>query len=180
MFSNCFRGMMTTMPCRALRPLVLPFVLSALPAAAADNSISIIDTGGKANCTNVQVLSKPRVIVDCPANEVYNYCFTREWLDASGLLTGTMHYFSDPTHSDGAKVGWDSEQAFYHGVSRIETANGDLSLQEVGAWDGNSKNYAGLGTVVGGSGRFENATGEIGGYGNTNGAGITVGTICLE
>ncbi len=154
--------------------------LASLSASGADNGVSVVDTGGKANCTNFHFVTKPRVIVDCPADQIYDFCFTREVVDASGVLNGTMHYFSDPTHNDLSKVGWDPDQIVYYGIIKYETTDGDLITREVGIWDSKNKNYGGLGTVTEGTGRFANATGSIGGYGNTDGGGIASGTICLN
>jgi hypothetical protein len=154
--------------------------LTAFPANAADNGVSVMNNAGKASCMSVKFVTKPRMIVDCPDGEIYDFCFNRETVDASGLLTGTIKHFSDPTHKGLSKVGWDEDQIVYYIVTNMETADGDLMTREVGIWDGKNKNYSGLGTVTGGTGRFENATGSLSAYGNTDGGGIGVGTVCLN
>ena len=72
------------------------------------------------------------------------------------------------------------EQGFYHGILKWETAEGKVEMREVGAFDMKNGNYAGIGTVVGGTGRFENASGSTTTYGNGKSGGMTLGTVCLN
>ena len=167
-------------PCPVAVVLMTLLALTAPPARAADNGMSITTTTGAANCINVSTVAKNRTIVECPANQVYNFCFTRDIADLSGLLSGALTYLNDPSYAGRSGIGWDEDQAVYHGVLRWETDEGVLMTKEVGVSDSKNGNYAGLSTVTGGTGRFENATGSMVSYGNSASGGVSSGTICLN
>lgn len=141
---------------------------------------SAAHTDGRAGCTNVQVATGPRSIVDRPADERFTVCFTRETIDVSGQRDGKFHHVSDPTEADRSGIGWDPDLAVSSAIEKIETADGELDLRELGIWDKTNKNCAGAATVEGSTGRFKAATGSLTSIGNGDGNGLASGTIYLE
>jgi hypothetical protein len=171
MSAGRFLGSMRTLSFLAV--LALPWC-----ALAEVNVVSPMGSGDKANCQSVQATQEPRVIVDCPGDQVFDFCFTREMVDQAGIISGRMEYFSDPSKAGVLKDAPHQEQ--YHGVINIVTESGVLQMEEKGIWDSASKDWAGLSTVLGGTGDFEGATGKFASFGNTDGGGLVMGTICHQ
>ena len=151
-------------------------VAGASPAAAGDGIVSPMGNGQGANCRSVHAVLQKREIVDCPARQAYDFCFTREVVDRAGLLTGRMEFFSDPSKE--AKIEHAPGRLRFHGTVKVVTASGQLRKEENGILDTKSKDWAGLSTITGGTGDFEGATGSLASFGNANGTGLEIGTIC--
>ncbi len=148
------------------------------PAAAGDGIASPMGNSEAANCRSVHAVLQKRVIVDCPAGQAFDFCFTREVVDSAGLLTGRMEFFSDPSKE--AKIEHAPGQLRFYGTIKVVTASGELRKEENGILDIKSKDWAGLSTITGGTGDFEGATGNLASFGNVNGTGMQIGTICRE
>ena len=165
---------------RLLWPMLVTFFLAALAlpshTLAGDEIISPMGGGDKANCQSVHADLESRVIVDCPAGQVFDFCFTRKSVDRAGIITGRMEYFSDPSKE--TKLQHAPHQVQYNGAVKYVTESGVLRLEENGIWDSTSKDWVGLATISGGTGDFEGATGKLASFGNTHGAGMAIATIC--
>lgn len=147
-------------------------------ARAADEIISPMADADKANCQSVHAIQEERVIVDCPSDQKFNFCFTRKTVDRAGTITGQMEFFSDPTKEAGLQHA--PHQLQYGLVINLVTESGVLQMEENGIWDTESKDWAGLSTISGGTGDFEGATGQLATFGNTDAGGMVIGTICKE
>lgn len=156
------------------------FALAAQLAAAEGDAVWSTTTNGQAGCFNVMTIGGPRVVFDCPPDEPYNFCFTREITDVAGLLSGTLSVFVDPSFSSQSEVAERPGLSVYHTVLEWETGEGTLTIEEAGLSSSHSGDYAGLGTVMRGTGRFEGAAGSLISSGNGNTGGLTSGTICLN
>ena len=165
---------------RLLWPMLVTFFLAALALPshklAADEVISPMRSGGKANCQSVHAALEKRVIVVCPSEQNFNFCITRKTVDRAGVITGQMEYFEDP--SKGAKLQHSPGQMVYGGAVKYVTESGVLRLEENGIFDSTSHDWAGLATISGGTGDFEGATGKLATFGNSRAVGMVIGTIC--
>ncbi len=158
--------------------LLLTMAALALPSGTltAEEIMSPMDVGNGSNCTAVHAVQEKRVVVDCPAGQIYDFCFTRKMEDRAGMITGQMEYFSDPTKE--AKLAHAPDQLQYGGTINFVTDSGVLRMEENGIVDFKSKHWAGLSTVSGGTGDFEGATGKLASFGRIDAAGMVIGTIC--
>ncbi len=165
---------------RLLGPMLVMLFLAALALPshklAADEIISPMGGSDKANCQSVHAVQEKRVIVDCPAGQIFNFCFTRKMVDRAGVITGHIEYFSDPSKE--AKLQHAPGQTQYSGAVKYVTKSGVLRVEENGISDRKSMDYAALVTISGGTGDFEGATGKLAAFGNTRAVGMVIGTIC--
>ena len=78
-------------------PVMLFLAALALPShtLAADEIISPMGSGDKANCQSVHAVQEKRVIVDCPAGQNFDFCLTKKMVDRAGVITGHFEYFED-------------------------------------------------------------------------------------
>ena len=160
----------------AFAALLLATLALSSRTIAEEEILSPMDVGDGSNCKAVHAVQEKRVIVDCPAGQVYDFCFTRKMADRAGVITGQLEYFSDPTKE--MKLQHAPDQLQYGGVINIVTQSGVLRMEENGIVDFKSKHWAGLSTVSGGTGDFEGATGKLASFGRIDAAGMVNGTIC--
>ena len=99
-------------------------------------------------------------------------------VDRSGIITGRLEFFADP--SKRIEIDHTDDQSLYGGFIRIVTENGDLEMTENGVFDSASTEWAGLSTISGGTGDFEGATGKLATFGNAEGPGMVVGSVCAD
>ncbi|MDJ0894587.1 MAG: hypothetical protein QNJ92_05560 [Alphaproteobacteria bacterium] len=158
--------------------LVASSIATATPARAADRIVSPMGGNDQAGCRSVHAVLAKRVIVDCPADQGFDFCFTREVVDQAGVLTGRLEFFTDS--SGDAKVQHAPDQVLYNGVTNIVTASGIVRIEESGVFDTTSKDWVGLSKISGGTGQFEGATGNLASFGNAKGTGLEIGTICKK
>jgi hypothetical protein len=105
-------------------------------------------------------------------------------LTTAGRVLGTLHgdlnfALVNQTPSLTPTVG------FYDAQSSIHTDEGDLNFSEAGSIDGVTGNFAVLQTIVGGTGRYQGATGQLMAHGNFSfasgkGQGEYEGTVCTK
>ncbi len=103
-------------------------------------------------------------------------------LQASGPITGVLagtYDFSLVSRTDTPTAG----VFLFTAASVIHTRNGDLNLAEAGAIDFDTGNFSALWTVVGGTGKWGEAAGQISAVGNFDidsgtGTAIYRGEIC--
>jgi hypothetical protein len=62
--------------------LLSPFIM------AADEFVSPLRGSDKGNCQSVHAVMEKLVVMDCPIGQVFDFCFTREMADPSGVITG--------------------------------------------------------------------------------------------
>ncbi len=156
--------------------LMATFVLPSR-LLAQEKIMSPMGSGGDAaNCVSVHAVQEDRVVVDCPADQTFDFCFTRNTVDRAGMITGRMEFYSDPSKE--AKIQHSPDQIQYNGMINIITDSGVLEMEENGIWDSSSKHWAGLSTITGGRGDFEGATGKLASFGRSDAAGMVIGTIC--
>ena len=146
-------------------------------------SASVLITSGTnasaEECRSVYVIGNTRQIVDCPADQKFDYCITRTSLvDRTGLLTGRLDFFEDS--SRGSKHPDAPSMNLYVGVSKITTEEGVLDLTEHGLFDTDSLEFAGLATITGGTGQLAGYAGTVANVGNSEGPVQITGTICKE
>jgi hypothetical protein len=97
-------------------------------------------------CRNINAIGNVKEIVDCPADQKFEYCFLRSNLsDRSGLLTGQLEFFED--FDQGNKHPSLPSGNLYTAELKITTAHGTLELIEHGIIDMESKEFAGLATI---------------------------------
>ncbi len=160
---------------------VLILAVSALIAVEAAAEISVVSpmaAGDRDGCRSVHAVLKKREIVECPADQAFEFCFTREVVDQAGLLTGRIEFFSDPSKE--AKLQHAPGRILYHGVTKTVTASGTLRAEEFGVFDTKTKDWSGLSEISGGTGDFEGATGNLASFGNAKGTGLEIGTVCQK
>jgi hypothetical protein len=121
-------------------------------------------------------MAEPRVVVDCPADQSFDFCMTRELIDKAGVITGRLEYFENSTM--GAEISHAPSEALYSSSARIVTDEGVLEMAENGVFDTQSKEWAGLASLTGGSGAFEGAAGKLATFGNAEAMGMFIGTVC--
>jgi hypothetical protein len=146
-------------------------------------SASLLFTNGTnasaEECRSIYVIGNVREIVDCPADQKFDYCITRTSLvDRSGLLTGRLEFFEDS--SRGSKHPDKPSMNLYVGVSKITTQGGVLDLTEYGLFNTESLEFAGLATIIGSTGELAGYTGPVANVGNSEGPVQITGTICKE
>ena len=166
---------------RLLGPMLVMSFLAALAlpshARAAEEIISPMGGRDKANCQSVYAVQEKRVIVDCPAGQIFDFCITKKMVDRAGVITGHFEYFSDPSKE--VRLQHAPDRIQYTGAIKYVTKSGVLRGEENGICDRISRDYAGLATISGGTGDFEGATGKLAAFGNNQtGAGMLIGTIC--
>jgi hypothetical protein len=161
-------------PIVALSFLATPAV--SFDALAADEIVSPLRGSDKGNCQSVHAVMGELVVVECPTGQVFDFCFTREMKDPSGVIAGKLEYFSDP--SKAAKLQHAADQEQYNGTINIVTESGVIQMEENGIIDSMNRDWAGLSTISGGTGDFEGATGKLATLGNGGGGGLVIGTIC--
>ncbi len=159
-------------------PVMLFLAALALPShtLAADEIISPMGSGDKANCQSVYAVQEKHVIVDCPAGQNFDFCLTKKMVDRAGVITGHFEYFEDS--SKATKLQHAPGQNQYTGAIKYVTESGVLRGEESGISDRITRDYAGLATISGGTGDFEGATGKLAAFGNSRAAGMVIGTIC--
>lgn len=97
-----------------------------------------------------------------------------------GSLHGDLHFaLVNQTPSLTPTVG------FYDAQSSIQTDDGDVHFSEAGSIDGVTGNFAVVQTIVGGTGRYQGATGQLLAHGNFSfatgqGHGEYEGTVCTQ
>lgn len=142
----------------------------------------LITDGADANaeeCSSIYVIGNARQIVNCPADQKFDYCIIRTSLvDRTGLLTGRLEFFEDS--SQGSKHPDAPSMNLYVGVNRITTERGVLDLTERGVFDTDSLEFAGLATITGGTGELAGYTGTVANVGNSEGPVQMTGTICKQ
>jgi hypothetical protein len=131
------------------------------------------------DCRSVHVVGNARNVVDCPADQNFDYCIVRTTLvDRAGLLTGRLEFFED--FDKGSKHPQDSSMNLYAAVAKITTEKGVLELAEHGIFDTNSLEFAGLARITGGTGEMAGFAGTVTNIGNSEGTLLITGTICKE
>ena len=158
--------------------IVASSTLGATDARAADRIVSPMDGNAQAGCQSVHAVLAKREIVDCPADQGFDFCFTREVVDQAGVLTGRLEFFADS--SGDTKLQHAPDQILYTAVTQIVTDSGVVQKEESGVFDTKSKDWAGLSKISGGTGQFEGATGNLASFGNAKGTGLEIGTICKK
>jgi hypothetical protein len=154
--------------------LAITLVSGSLVATAQSDVTSPMRDRG--NCQAVDATAEPRIVVDCPADQGFDFCFTRELVDRAGVLSGRMEVFSDPTK--GAEISHNSNQFIYGAFAKIETDEDVLEMDETGIFDAQSKEWSGLATLTRGAGSFEGATGTLATFGDSEAMGRFIGTVC--
>jgi hypothetical protein len=130
-------------------------------------------------CRSVHVVGNARDVVECPADQEFDYCILRTNLvDRAGLLTGRLEFFED--FDKGSKHPQDASVNLYVAVARITTEKGALELLERGIFDTNSLEFAGLATITGGTGELAGFTGTLTEIGNSEGTVLITGSMCEE
>jgi hypothetical protein len=130
-------------------------------------------------CNNIDAIGNVKEIVDCPADQNFEYCFLRSNLsDRSGLLTGQLEFFED--FDQGSKHPSLPSGNLYTAELKITTVHGTLELIEHGIIDMESKEFAGLATIKKTTGDLENFSGTIADIGNSDGTALLSGTICRD
>ena len=75
----------------------LAFILSSGFSVASAQSDITSPMRDRGNCQAVDATAEPRAVVDCPADQGFDFCFTRELTDKAGVIIGRLEVFSDPT-----------------------------------------------------------------------------------
>jgi len=130
-------------------------------------------------CLNVNAIGNPKDIVNCPADQEFDYCFVRSNIsDRSGLLTGKLEFFEN--FDQGTKHPSLASGNLYTAELKITTEQGTLELTEHGIMDMESKEFAGLATITDASGDLAKFSGTISDVGNSEGTALLSGTICRD
>ena len=165
--------------CSLSGALILAFSALLGGEAAAENGVvSPMAAGDRSGCRSVHAVLQEREIVECPADQAFEFCFTRQVVDQAGWLTGRMEFFSDPSKE--AKLQHAPGRIVYHGVTKLVTTSGVLRAEEIGVFDTKTKDWSGLSEISGGTGDFKGATGNLASFGNAKGIGLEIGTICQQ
>jgi hypothetical protein len=128
-------------------------------------------------CQSVYVVGNARDVVECPADQEFDYCIIRANLvDRAGLLTGRLEFFED--FDKGSKHPQDASVNLYVAVAKITTEKGTLELLEHGIFDTKSLEFAGLATITDGTGEFAGLAGTLTEIGHSEGTVLITGTIC--
>lgn len=155
--------------------LALALLMIDAPTSVAQEDV-MSPMRDRGSCQAVHAVQEPRVVVDCPADQSFDFCFTREMVDKAGIITGRLEFFADP--SKGAEIGHSDNEVLYGGLIRIVTDGGALEMMETGVFDTESKEWVGLSTLSGGTGDFEGATGKLATFGDSESLGMVVGSVC--
>ena len=99
--------------------LALALLTMGSSAAVAQGEV-VSPMRDRGNCQAVHAVQEPRVVVDCPADQESDFCFTREMVDRAGIITGRLEYVSDPAKD--AEISHSSNEALYGGFIRIPPA----------------------------------------------------------
>ena len=145
---------------------------------AAQQGVSPFGVPEKPSCEAVYAVADVRRPVDCPAGEEFTFCATRTLTDQANLISGEITLFA------GAKEGithpHNEDTTVYAAAVKVTTSGGELDLEEQGLFNSKTQEFAGIETVMKGTGKFEGFSGKLIVAGYAEGKGVILGTLCRE